>query len=337
MNNKDYSISIIRLISMIMIISCHILQGLNNNFAFWINTGVQLFFFVSGFLYGKKKISNIKEFYKKRMEKILFPYIIVFIISLLLEFVLLKRQYSLKKIFGCIIGFGGFTGNISILSHTWFVSYILLCYILVPVLQILFKTNKFKKNFMYFLIFMFFMQLFQEYGIVNIEISWINNFIIGYFYSKCCKTIKQDKTFVFFIFISFLLIIPYAIIYQEKIPILLPNIFNLHAKFITNYGHVMLGSVLFIILYKTINKFNIKNNIILSFSDKYSYYIYLVHQIFILNSFSVLFLTKNLFINIVLIILFSIFFAFIIKKLCDILLVGLKCLCNKCFVLFKNI
>lgn len=171
MNNKDYSISIIRLISMIMIISCHILQGLNNNFAFWINTGVQLFFFVSGFLYGKKKISNIKEFYKKRMEKILFPYIIVFIISLLLEFVLLKRQYSLKKIFGCIIGFGGFTGNISILSHTWFVSYILLCYILVPVLQILFKTNKFKKNFMYFLIFMFFMQLFQEYGIVNIEIS----------------------------------------------------------------------------------------------------------------------------------------------------------------------
>lgn len=94
MNNKDYSISIIRLISMIMIISCHILQGLNNNFAFWINTGVQLFFFVSGFLYGKKKISNIKEFYKKRMEKILFPYIIVFIISLLLEFVLLKRQYS---------------------------------------------------------------------------------------------------------------------------------------------------------------------------------------------------------------------------------------------------
>lgn len=127
MNNKDYSISIIRLISMIMIISCHILQGLNNNFAFWINTGVQLFFFVSGFLYGKKKISNIKEFYKKRMEKILFPYIIVFIISLLLEFVLLKRQYSLKKIFGCIIGFGGFTGNISILSHTWFVSYILLC------------------------------------------------------------------------------------------------------------------------------------------------------------------------------------------------------------------
>lgn len=271
------------------------------------------------------------------MEKILFPYIIVFIISLLLEFVLLKRQYSLKKIFGCIIGFGGFTGNISILSHTWFVSYILLCYILVPVLQILFKTNKFKKNFMYFLIFMFFMQLFQEYGIVNIEISWINNFIIGYFYSKCCKTIKQDKTFVFFIFISFLLIIPYAIIYQEKIPILLPNIFNLHAKFITNYGHVMLGSVLFIILYKTINKFNIKNNIILSFSDKYSYYIYLVHQIFILNSFSVLFLTKNLFINIVLIILLSIFFAVIIKKICDILLAGLRYLYDKSTVLFKNI
>lgn len=185
--------------------------------------------------------------------------------------------------------------------------------------------------------FMFFIQLFQEYGIVNIEISWINNFIIGYFYSKCCKTIKQDKTFVFFIFISFLLIIPYAIIYQEKIPVLLPNILNSHAKIITNYGHVMLGSVLFIILYKTISKFNIKNNIVFSFSDKYSYYIYLVHQIFILNSFSVLFLTKNLFINIVLIILLSIFFAVIIKKICDILLAGLRYLYDKSTVLFKNV
>ena len=54
---------------MIMIISCHILQGLNNNFAFWINTGVQLFFFVSAFYMEKRKLVILKNFIKKEWKK----------------------------------------------------------------------------------------------------------------------------------------------------------------------------------------------------------------------------------------------------------------------------
>lgn len=158
---------------------------------------------------------------------------------------------------------------------------------------------------------------------------------MGYFYGRCCKTVRQEKFFTSFTFISFSLLIPLTIIYQEHIFVSLPNILNSHANIIINYGHVMLGSVLFIIMYKMMNKFNIKNNVFLSFSDNYSYYIYLVHQIFILNSFSVLFLTKSLFINIVLIILFSLFFAIIIKKISDKLLMCLKYLYKKIIIYIK--
>jgi len=40
----------IRMIALLMIISCHIFQWLGYEAAFWINLGVQIFFFISGFL-----------------------------------------------------------------------------------------------------------------------------------------------------------------------------------------------------------------------------------------------------------------------------------------------
>lgn len=329
MDSRNYSISAIRFISMLMIIACHILQGLQIKWAFWVNVGVQLFFFVSGFLYGKKKIVDAKKFYVKRIKKVLFPYIIVLAISLLLEFFVLKNHYSITRIVGCFMGFGAFTGNISILSHTWFVSYILLCYLLVPIFQNIFNCDKFKNNFFFLIFVTVLIQMFQKFGVINAEVSWLNNFVFGYFYSKCCNEKKQETIFNTFMFVMFFIIIPFAIIYQEQLQVNLPSILNNNASTIINYGHVVLGSVLFIVLYKIMNSCHIGENIILDFSDKYSYYIYLVHQIFILNSFSVLFLTKNLFINILLILLFSILSAMTIKVINDVgLMITEKIFCK---------
>lgn len=138
-NSKDNAISMIRLIALFMIIGCHILQGLNNKWAFWVNVGVQIFFFISGFLYGKKEIKNVKKFYMERIKIILIPYTILFIIMLVLETLILKNYYSWNLIIGSFLGFGGFHGNIKTLSHTWFISYILLCYLFVPLFQKIFK------------------------------------------------------------------------------------------------------------------------------------------------------------------------------------------------------
>lgn len=69
-----------------------------------------------------------------------------------------------------------------------------------------------------------------------------------------------------------------------------------------NYRHVLLGAVLFIAMLDAFEKLKLKDNIVLKLSYKYSYYIYLVHQIFILNSFSLLKVTNYLSINMLIIV-----------------------------------
>ena len=319
MKKMDYQISLIRMISLLMIICCHILQGLESKWAFWINVGVQIFFFISGFLYGKREIKDLKGYYLGRIKKILLPFIILLTIMIFLEFFLQHKNYSMVYLLGNYLGFGGFNGTIKTLTHTWFISYILFCYLLVPFLQKTFDEDKFSKNIKSLLMVVIFFFLLQFYSVVKFDTCWINNFIFGYFFSKCCNNKKECRKYICIMFAAFLLIIPFAIIYQENLTINLPAFLNGYKNYIVQYGHVFLATNLFLLIYLVAKKIKIKKNFLLDFSDKYSYYIYLVHQIFILNYFSLLFVTKSLFFNILIIIVASILSGIILKKIYDVI------------------
>ena len=47
---REYEISIIRIISTVFIVTCHIQQHYNIGLCWWFNVGVQIFFFMSGYL-----------------------------------------------------------------------------------------------------------------------------------------------------------------------------------------------------------------------------------------------------------------------------------------------
>lgn len=64
---KNINISVIRLISLLMIITCHIFQGLDNELAFWFNLGVQIFFFISGYLMVIKKLGILRSSLKIKL------------------------------------------------------------------------------------------------------------------------------------------------------------------------------------------------------------------------------------------------------------------------------
>lgn len=55
----------IRVMAMISIVACHILQAYNNHWAYVLNIGVQVFLVLSGYLYGHKYIDNWNLFLKK--------------------------------------------------------------------------------------------------------------------------------------------------------------------------------------------------------------------------------------------------------------------------------
>ena len=316
---KDYKISFIRSLAFASIISCHILQGLGNPAAFWVNVGVQVFFFISGFLYGQKKIEDPKIFYKKRLLKILLPTsLLVFLVFIIEGLILRARSYNIFSLVGSLVGLGGFSAMASpILSNLWFVSYILLCYLMLPFLQQIFiKNGEFKRNVKILIILMGIIQILSSYHVISINPAWINNFIVAYFFGRYSNDEKRANVMSISFLILTLAMLPLAIILQEKLNIWLPGQIQKHAYFFIDYGHVLLGCSIFIVLYRLLPKINrpwIAK--ILDLIDSYSFFIYLVHQIFILGGASLLFITKNSFINVTVILIASIISGYLLKLL----------------------
>ena len=181
---KQANLSCVCLIATLMIISCHILQGLDLEAAFWLNVGVQIFFVLSGYLYSKKEIKAVKLFYKKQYRKIIVPYIILItIIFATLKISKLPMIDNKFTLLGIFLGFQNWTGTSAIVSHTWFISYILLCYLITPILKkikIFNNTENYFKTILGFIALALILQLFISYGVINIIASYILLYIMGY-------------------------------------------------------------------------------------------------------------------------------------------------------------
>lgn len=90
-HNRDYSVSSARFIAMCFIIICHMMQrddfasdinGAHISWAFWFNVGVQMFLFLSGYLYSGKDNIDTVPFYKKNFPKLLTDYYVFIVIML---------------------------------------------------------------------------------------------------------------------------------------------------------------------------------------------------------------------------------------------------------------
>ena len=131
-----------------------------------------------------------------------------------------------------------------------------------------------------------------------------------------------------------LLVFPLSILLRYNI-YRITDVFETLAKsYLWDLGHVLLGSLIFIILFKTIEKLKIKYRKVLFLSDKYNYYIYLTHQIFILFDYSLLHFTNNLLINIILMLIMSIISGILLKIVTNIIKIYLikeKYLRYKCY------
>ena len=82
--------------------------------------------------------------------------------------------------------------------------------------------------------------------------------------------------------------------------------------FFEQYSHVLLGIAIFLVVYIFFK--NVRYNKALAVSDKYSYYIYIVHQALILSPFSLMSLTKYIYLNWI-IVLAGIFALAVVLKL----------------------
>mgnify|MGYP003290594979 CR=1 FL=1 len=324
MISKDYSISFVRCIAMIFIVLCHVQQHYDIKLCWWFNVGVQIFFFISGWLYINKKFDSIKEileFYFKNAVKILTNYYIyitvVFIVLTYLNKV--PEDYiNLYKITGVVPGLG----------HLWFIKYILICYLITPIFVKIIEYFK-KKNIIFILAIIVPIIV----SILFKQLHMIGAMINCFYFGMLLNSIKDDKHYYLIIKICFLLAfvlnsIQLYVQYVLKLDI--HTVKNLH--YLQEYAHAFLGIVCFYIFKFIYSKINISEKIkkILNYSDTYSYDVYLTHHIYILGplslfnglEFSSLLLCKILFI-----ILIS---AFVLNKIsCFVKKIIFKSYCFK--------
>lgn len=127
------AIALIRMIACFSIVACHFLQAYGSGWAYVFNVGVQIFFMMSGFLYGVFGIKSVRKFYTKRFKKIYWPYLLwTCIIGALL--LLVNRDIVTIKLFiAQVFMYYTLPGQ----EHLWFMFVLFICYIIVPIFEII--------------------------------------------------------------------------------------------------------------------------------------------------------------------------------------------------------
>ena len=87
---KNVSIQLVRIIATVLILLCHLVQEFGNTTIAmtgqFFNVGVQIFLFLSGYLYGKKNINDSKKWIMSRLKKVIIPVYIFMIILFIIHF-----------------------------------------------------------------------------------------------------------------------------------------------------------------------------------------------------------------------------------------------------------
>ena len=162
-----------------------LMQNLGNISCYYLNVGVWLFLFISGFLYGKKDISNVTVFYKKRLVRILVPYYIMLGVIILVN-LLLGDSITAKELISSILCLQWYGKTVPNCGHLWYISCILFCYLITPILQWICEQNENKsliKKCMLLVLAVLMLQVIYSLGGMKQATTSILPYILGYFMS----------------------------------------------------------------------------------------------------------------------------------------------------------
>ena len=138
-SNRNVAIMYIRVVAMLFIFIDHAVMYVSFPFKNIIlqitNSGVLLFLFISGFLYGGKTISEFGAWIKARAIRLWIPYFIFICVYYLLEILQGNGMAAVKPFITYSLLLQGLLGTAGGPQTLWFMTLLVLCYCLVPVLQ----------------------------------------------------------------------------------------------------------------------------------------------------------------------------------------------------------
>lgn len=295
--NRNSAISICRITGMTFIVLCHIILyytfiPMHQSLGQFLNCGVILFLFISGYLYGGKTINDFKKWYFKRIVSIAVPAILISILTIAGLFIA-GEQISINSIVAYCLDLEGllflnwqivsvFFKEVTSLGPLWFTTIIMICYLLVPILQKVSKSIELSTKFL--------ILLFLIGSIVSIIIS--NHFSIFYFVIFATGYFAKKIDLLERINLKFVLI--YSILFVCAISgrLLLQTIVDgtfIYSSYVT-ISHFFVGTWFVVIFAYLNNKYakimsKIADSKVARTIDSYSFYVYLTHGIFCMGKF----------------------------------------------------
>lgn len=292
-----------RVFAVICILLCHYVAESSNPYiamtAQFFNIGVSIFFIISGFCFGiQGEISECRKWYLKRMKRIYIPYEIFL---LCLASVYMVKGYSLdwKNWEACILGMQGASVGVLGADHTWFITPLLLCYLVTPLLSKIWnefgKVNIIKR---YGLLLIFLgahliLSLFPSpsaYIIISPIFFYGIAYIMGREYKKGNNIKMKWSTAI----IAFgVMCAAFGVRILAKIlwdgTILYDRIIVIYTQYLAAFAILLL----FMFLFE-----DVQEGKICTWMNKVSFEIYLCHYMFVVGPISLIHLTDNLLINI---------------------------------------
>lgn len=316
----DYSIAITRIVGCVMIFLCHYVQITGNSTiaqsSQFFNVGVFVFFLISGYLYGQKNIErgNVLQWYRKRLIKIFVPlYVVMMIIFLALYIENIKVMPMQYLIYA--LNLQGFWGEISGAAQLWFLTALIICYFITPLLQFM-RDNISKKSLKVIANIYTLLQLIAAImgiRVLALYMMYIGVYIIGYFVLKyVLDEIITEKFAVW----SVIMILAMGLRITGKI---LADGTRYYDYIIVLYTQTILAIWIMLavkfVYHRISDRVNIK---LVRKLDGYTMEIYMVHMMFMYMPFCLVG-RVNLIIDTVLIILATVISAWILKKAENIL------------------
>lgn len=134
------TIDIIRICGALMIFLCHVCNesgsAIGSIFGQVFNVGVPIFFILSGYLHSMKASpKNIWKWYGKKCKRLLIP-LYVFLLALAVVHLIVGYKINILVWLQTIVPVCGLTQKyISGCGHIWFLTHLLICYLITPLLQ----------------------------------------------------------------------------------------------------------------------------------------------------------------------------------------------------------
>lgn len=309
--NYDPAISTVRLIAMCMIIITHLLSYYKNPLCNWFNVGVQVFLCMSGYLYGSRSSSGEgASFIIKNCKKILTDYLMFQLIYMTCYVMLAQTTFtiSIKDQLLCNDFLPGS-------GHLWFIPYILFCYVITPILFDLKKALTSVSIQRGALTGALLIGIIIGMKVLHVpyKIEDVMAYVIGFFLGDIPHE-KMDLKNKGIWLLTGMGMLFNALIWTGFAKRMLPQSLYQHYY---DSSHTLMGITVFIFLYALFRKIQWKRiERVLRFSDKYSYDVYLVHQVFILGTFSMCGLTGFRGLNISLTLLVIFLCSIILWHLC---------------------